>query len=79
MENQTVNLNVGIAVNLVKIIDACSKRGAFEGDEMLGVATTRQAIVDAVNALEAGQQATAEVEEVAEAATRKVLGGGKQA
>lgn len=44
----TLNLNDLAAV--VAIIDAASERGAFKGNELLNVGTTRQKFVDYVNA-----------------------------
>lgn len=77
METQTITIPATIGANLVQIIDVAQKRGTFEGNEMLGVATTRQALVDTLNAIEAKQAKAAEAEQMAETATRKVLGSGQ--
>ena len=37
-------LNIGDLVSMVKIIDACSERGAFKGNEMASVGAVRDRI-----------------------------------
>jgi hypothetical protein len=34
--------------NMVQIIDVCTKRGAFEGQELAGVATVRQFLIEKI-------------------------------
>jgi|TARA_B100000035_G_scaffold50738_1_gene39308 hypothetical protein len=40
----TPNLNIGDLQSIVKIIDACSERGAFRGNEMASVGAVRDRI-----------------------------------
>lgn len=44
-------IDVNDLVDCVKVIDLCSKRGAFEGTELQLVGTLRQKLVDFVNAV----------------------------
>jgi len=40
-ETQTPSLNINDLLSVVKIIDACSERGAFKGNEMASVGAVR--------------------------------------
>ena len=44
-------IDVNDLFDCVKVIDLCSKRGAFEGTELQLVGTLRQKLVDFVNAV----------------------------
>lgn len=71
--------------DVVRLIDVVTKRGAFEGPELLSVGTLRDMLVsDAEELARAESEAEAakreaEVEATAETPTRKVLGGSKRA
>ena len=43
-ETTPPNLNIGDLQSIIKIIDACSERGAFKGNEMTSVGAVRDRI-----------------------------------
>lgn len=43
---QTPSLNINDLLSVVKIIDACSERGAFKGNEMASVGAVRERIAE---------------------------------
>ena len=45
-ETQTPSLNINDLLSVVKIIDACSERGAFKGNEMASVGAVRERIAE---------------------------------
>lgn len=49
-DDQNQNISIGDLQVMVNIIDACTKRGAFQGDEILPVGQLREKIVNFVKA-----------------------------
>ncbi len=64
-------MNLNTLKFVVELIDVCSKRGAFQGDELQNVGTVRNAIaewieqVEAEHAKESGETDENETEETA--------------
>jgi len=65
---EDVSLNVQDMVNVVKIIDVVSGRGAVKGDEMSSVGRVRDRLVAFVNANTPQPPADGEVSETADSA-----------
>lgn len=53
MENQLTPNDLSLVVT---IIDVCSQRGAFKGDELVAVGAVRQKFADLVKASQAAKQ-----------------------
>lgn len=49
-EEAIVGMPYSVAQNVVNLIDLLSLRGAFKGDELLGVGALRQNVVQAIQA-----------------------------
>lgn len=62
MSEETVQLGIGDIAAAVQIIDACSKRGAFNGSELAGVGAVRERLAAFVEANAPKQETEEEAE-----------------
>ena len=67
-EEEEPRLNINDIADCVKVIDLCSRRGAFEGNELETVGQLRGRLVRFVNAMVPEQEAPEETEEPTESA-----------
>ena len=67
-EEEEPRLNINDIADCVKVIDLCSRRGAFEGNALETVGQLRGRLVRFVNAMVPEQEAPEETEEPTESA-----------
>lgn len=73
-EETTVSLGIGDLAGIVKIIDVCTKRGAFEGSELSAVGALRDKVAAFVEA-NAPKQEQEEDDPVEEATAEETVDG----